>query len=461
MSDDSKSVLKRIALVIGKILAYGVAWFLLGGISVAIFENGFGMGEDPAVGWGLLVSTLVIGMVWMWRMGLLKWNREDSEAEDSSSEEVPSEIAVEDRKSDRRLEESGDWYWAKKGSDERNGPVRKSQLEKLAKEGGLESDDLVWTGGMDEWEEASSVEGVKDVFASPPPLPDESEEEGDAQEEAPPSLPRGGKKEESIATKTEGDRGRYPLPMEFKVEWGGLLATNESTLELRESGVSLRTDDVNDHGGEVDYRHIEIEEIDGNDVTLQAPFAFKRDNAGKATHISSKNHYLTFESKDFLKRAVNAIEDIKSSDMLIENKTDTETANEEKVTADNGGEDSFWKRHPIWTGIAFLFVLGAVSNALDGSTSTSGGASSTECMEMAGTHTGIYHGAGETGNVRVEIESDCDYEVYMDGQRLAAGTFDKNGNTLTFENGNSAQYSGGTISWTENTSMGMVVYEAS
>lgn len=60
-----------------------------------------------------------------------------------------------------------EWYWSKKGSGERNGPVSRERLEELAEQGDLESEDLIWTKGMDEWEEATSIEGLIN------PLPDD------------------------------------------------------------------------------------------------------------------------------------------------------------------------------------------------------------------------------------------------------------------------------------------------
>jgi hypothetical protein len=90
---------------------------------------------------------------------------------------------------------SSRWYWSKRGSDERNGPISGEKLRELAEEGDLEPEDLVWTEGMDDWEEASSVEGVKDFFVSPPPLPEEPAEQGGTQQETPPPLSQGEKSE--------------------------------------------------------------------------------------------------------------------------------------------------------------------------------------------------------------------------------------------------------------------------
>jgi hypothetical protein len=273
----------------------------------------------------------------VWWNGWLGWTREDTETEDSSSEEIPPEKAVEDRKSDRRPEESRNWHWAKKETDEQKGPVSKSRLREMSNERDLDPEDLVWKEGMDDWKKAGSIE---DLFSNPPPLPDSADDEKETVDGEPPLL----------------------------------------------------NDDV-----------AEKEKPDGNEYSSNS-------NEG-----------------------------------------------EESTSRD---DNPFWKRHPIWTGIAALFLIGMIGNAIERSDSTSKGESSSECMGMTGTHTGLYQGAGDAGRVRVEIESDCDYEVYMDGRKLAVGRFEKSGNTLTFENGNTAQYSGGTISWTEDTSMGMVVYEA-
>jgi len=87
-----------------------------------------------------------------------------------------------------------EWYWSKRGSDERNGPIDWERLKELAQEGDLEPDDLVWTKGMNEWKEAGSVEDLEDLFVSPPPLPEESSQES-VEEDAPPSLPQSEKSE--------------------------------------------------------------------------------------------------------------------------------------------------------------------------------------------------------------------------------------------------------------------------
>lgn len=52
------------------------------------------------------------------------------------------------------------WYWAKKGSEEKNGPVTPERLEELASGDILEEEDLIWKKGMDDWAKASSVDGL-------------------------------------------------------------------------------------------------------------------------------------------------------------------------------------------------------------------------------------------------------------------------------------------------------------
>jgi hypothetical protein len=70
----------------------------------------------------------------------------------------------------------------------------------LAEEGDLKPEDLVWTEGMEGWEEANSIEGLEELFTSPPPLPDDpSGKKG----EEPPTLPQSESKGGSKATKSE------------------------------------------------------------------------------------------------------------------------------------------------------------------------------------------------------------------------------------------------------------------
>lgn len=60
------------------------------------------------------------------------------------------------------------WYYALDG--EQHGPVEKNEIQRMVEEGILDGEDLVWTSGMDEWSEISTVE---DVHPGPPSLPDE------------------------------------------------------------------------------------------------------------------------------------------------------------------------------------------------------------------------------------------------------------------------------------------------
>lgn len=59
------------------------------------------------------------------------------------------------------------WYYAKQG--QRFGPIEDGELHRLAEEGHIRPDDLVWNASMgDQWAAAASVPGL---FAVPPPVP--------------------------------------------------------------------------------------------------------------------------------------------------------------------------------------------------------------------------------------------------------------------------------------------------
>ena len=66
-----------------------------------------------------------------------------------------------------------EWYYAK--GDERIGPVSSSEMKRLALEGILKREDLVWRDGMDEWIHAGKVQGLfgEEPVESPaaPPRP--------------------------------------------------------------------------------------------------------------------------------------------------------------------------------------------------------------------------------------------------------------------------------------------------
>ena len=67
-----------------------------------------------------------------------------------------------------------EWYWSKRGSDERNGPVDWNQLKELVREGDLDPKDLVHAEGMNGWQEVDSVE---ESFKSKSLLPGPSDVE--------------------------------------------------------------------------------------------------------------------------------------------------------------------------------------------------------------------------------------------------------------------------------------------
>ncbi len=94
------------------------------------------------------------------------------------------------------------WYWSKRNSDERNGPVGRERLEELAEEGTLEPEDFVWRKGFDDWKEAGSAEEVEELFAGPPPLPDDSSDEN-VGEEIPPPISENEKEEDKSTGSTE------------------------------------------------------------------------------------------------------------------------------------------------------------------------------------------------------------------------------------------------------------------
>ncbi|MFB6232259.1 MAG: DUF4339 domain-containing protein [Salinibacter sp.] len=76
------------------------------------------------------------------------------------------------------------WYWSKRDSDGRNGPVDWNQLKELVRNGDLDPKDLVHAEGMDGWREIGSVDGfVKSK--SPPPGTSDVEDQTS-------SLPRAG-----------------------------------------------------------------------------------------------------------------------------------------------------------------------------------------------------------------------------------------------------------------------------
>jgi hypothetical protein len=64
------------------------------------------------------------------------------------------------------------WYYAVKGSDERNGPVPTQEIRDLLQTGRLQLDDRVWTEGMDEWQTVGSFpELCTPQIPAPAPTP--------------------------------------------------------------------------------------------------------------------------------------------------------------------------------------------------------------------------------------------------------------------------------------------------
>jgi uncharacterized membrane protein len=66
-----------------------------------------------------------------------------------------------------------EWYYAKGGTQ--NGPVTFENLRELARNGGLDAKDLVWTSSMKDWQPAGEVEGlIAENAAAGQPAPDPS-----------------------------------------------------------------------------------------------------------------------------------------------------------------------------------------------------------------------------------------------------------------------------------------------
>lgn len=61
---------------------------------------------------------------------------------------------------------SQDWYYSVEGSQQ--GPVTAAELKKLATDGKLKPDDLVWKDGMAEWKPASTIKGLFGAGGSSP-----------------------------------------------------------------------------------------------------------------------------------------------------------------------------------------------------------------------------------------------------------------------------------------------------
>jgi hypothetical protein len=180
---------------------------------------------------------------------------------------------------------SDEWYWSKQGSDERNGPVSGEKLKELAKEGGLEPEDLVWTKGMDDWKEAGSIEGL-DVIPSPSRRVRRRHSKGIFSVASP---------EQKIEL---GDA--YSFPIEFEVRWGGSVSSTESTLELHRDEVSLHTNDWVNHGGSIDYGRFDITEVGDQKLTVEAPTGFNED-------LADKEHNLKFKYESENKKALRVI----------------------------------------------------------------------------------------------------------------------------------------------------------
>ncbi|MGH7127279.1 MAG: GYF domain-containing protein [Planctomycetaceae bacterium] len=64
---------------------------------------------------------------------------------------------------------ANEWFYAQ--GQQEAGPVSLWEVRELAKDGTLKSTDLVWTEGMAEWDRASRVSELADLYPTPPPPP--------------------------------------------------------------------------------------------------------------------------------------------------------------------------------------------------------------------------------------------------------------------------------------------------
>jgi len=129
-------------------------------------------------------------------------------------------------------------------------------------------------------------------------------------------------------------------------------------------------------------------------------------------------------------------------------------------------EDIFTVPKPSKSVVIVPIVVGVFLSAIFFIPSSTDDDKSQDCWNFNGDYTGLYQGAGEAGSVRLEIERNCDYEVYLDGRRYGYGKFIKRDeNTLVFENGNWARVRRNRVTaiesiyWVEETTQGKVVYE--
>lgn len=354
------------------------------------------------------------------------------------------------------------WYWAKQGSDERNGPVSRERLEEVAEAGDLKPEDLVWTKGMGDWKEAGSVEKLKGLFETPPPLSDSDEGEKTAADDGPPVLSQNGDGKEEVEETRKAD---FNFPVEFDVKWKGTVASNESTLVLRKKEISLHLNDWTNHGGEIQYKDLKIDRVSGNDVEVTAPFGFDNYNSFDRTTT------LTFRSERLAKKAVEIIKITKGEEIDVGNRLNIESTDDnEKVTATEEGEDPFWKRHPVWTGVIAVFVLGALANAFDESETGDGSNTDAsedaaaddayECARVEGRYVGLYEntGTGKTGKTTIIIEDGCEYDAYIDGKKYGSGTAEYDGESITLGGDLTVQHSGGVIRGRTNTVTGEIVF---
>jgi hypothetical protein len=155
---------------------------------------------------------------------------------------------------------------------------------------------------MDGWEKASSVEGVKDFFVSPPPLPEDPAEESGNQEETPPPLPQ----DEKPKTQVE-----YSFPVRFEVEWGTSFAGCEADLYHHKDKIKIEPNSLLYDDVELDYRGVEIYRTEQKKIVAKVPPAYDLEN--KSSNLPDSEETFAFISEKEKKDAVNAIEYAKNT----------------------------------------------------------------------------------------------------------------------------------------------------
>lgn len=104
-----------------------------------------------------------------------------------------------------------DWYYARE--NKQMGPVSSAELKRLAADGELQPDDLVWREGLTEWAPARSVRSLFDVETNPAEVQSQSQEKPPSQPVVP--LEKDTETKESVAPvlKTSTPRPKHPVDL--------------------------------------------------------------------------------------------------------------------------------------------------------------------------------------------------------------------------------------------------------